>query len=196
MIFCKIKKSCRTGPALRAEATAQAPYGARVGLAQTLLNGSCLGPARQTRSIWPSIPPQDNDGPRLSCHHLIRHSTSFLSHLMPPPPCHPILGRGRRSRRLLPVFVRHQPQHRLMQWLLHVHEDVSHHACTIVFAVVGRPVRLPCLCPILPPNLLPRTRSQSRADRRSSTWVRGESVMLLAFLRACRRGGHGGVCHA
>ncbi|PWZ08093.1 hypothetical protein Zm00014a_028911 [Zea mays] len=23
----------------------------------------------------------------------------------------------------------------------------------------------------------------------------GESVLLLAFLRACRRGGHGGVCH-
>jgi hypothetical protein len=28
---------------------------------------------------------------------------------MPPPPRHPILGRGRGSKRLLPVFVRHQP---------------------------------------------------------------------------------------
>jgi hypothetical protein len=53
---------CRAGPALRAEATAQAPYGARAGLAQALLNGSCLGPARQTQPIWPSIPPHDNDG--------------------------------------------------------------------------------------------------------------------------------------
>jgi hypothetical protein len=61
----------------------------------------CLGPARQTRLIWPSIPPHDNDGHRLSCHHLVRHSTSFLSPLMPPPPRHPILGRGRRSMRLL-----------------------------------------------------------------------------------------------
>jgi hypothetical protein len=26
--------------------------------------------------------------------------------------------------------------------------------------------------------------------------VRGESVMLLAFLHACRRGGHGGAYHA
>jgi hypothetical protein len=46
MIFCKMKKSCRAGPALRAEATAQAPHDARAGLAQALLNKSCLGPAR------------------------------------------------------------------------------------------------------------------------------------------------------
>jgi hypothetical protein len=38
--------------------------------------------------------PHDNDGPRLSCHQLVRHSTSFLPSLMPPPPRHPILGRG------------------------------------------------------------------------------------------------------
>jgi hypothetical protein len=36
----------------------------------------------------------------------------------------------------------------------------------------------------------PRPRSQPRADRHSSTQVRGESVLLLPFLRACRRGGH------
>jgi hypothetical protein len=39
----------------------QALHGARAGLAQALLNGSCLGPARQTRPIWPYIPPHDND---------------------------------------------------------------------------------------------------------------------------------------
>jgi hypothetical protein len=139
--FCKIKKNnrARAWRALWAEAMAQA-----------LLNGSCLGPARQTRPIWPSIPLHDNDVPRFNCHHLIRHSTSFLSHLMHPPPRHPILGSGRRSMRLLPVFVRHQPRHRLAQWLLHVHEDVSHHARTIVFAVVGHPIRLPGLRPVLP----------------------------------------------
>jgi hypothetical protein len=87
---------------------AQTPHDACAELAQTLLNGSYLGPARQTWPIWPSIPPHDNDGPRLSCHHLVRHSTSFLSPLMSPPPRHPILGRGRRNMRLLPVFVRHQ----------------------------------------------------------------------------------------
>jgi hypothetical protein len=39
-------------------------------------------------------------------------------------------------------------------------------------------------------------RSPPRADRRSSTRVRGESVRLMAFLCACRRVGHGGTCHA
>jgi hypothetical protein len=76
----------------------------------------------------------------------------LFSPLVPPPPRHPILDRGRRSRRLLPIFVRHQPRHRLTQWLLHVHEDVSHHARTIVFAIVGRTVCLHCLHPVLPPQ--------------------------------------------
>jgi hypothetical protein len=71
---------------------------------------------------------------------------------MPPPPRHPILGRGRGSRRLLPIFVQHRPQHRPAQWLLHVHEDVSQYAPTIVFAVVGRPIRLPGFRPVLPPQ--------------------------------------------
>jgi hypothetical protein len=70
---------CRVGPALRAESMIQATHDARVGLAQTLLNRSCLGPAIQTWLIWPSIPQRDNDSPRLNCHHLVRHSTSFLS---------------------------------------------------------------------------------------------------------------------
>jgi hypothetical protein len=110
--FYKIKKPCRAGPTLQSEAITQAPHDARARLAQSLLNGSYLGPARQTRPIWPSIvsiPPHDNDGPRFSCHHLVHYSTSFLCPLMPPPPRHPILGRGRRSMRLLPIFVRHQP---------------------------------------------------------------------------------------
>jgi hypothetical protein len=46
------------------------------------------------------------------------------------------------------------------------------------------------------PTCCPCPRSQPQADRRSSTRIRGESVMLLAFLRACRRVGHGGACHA
>jgi hypothetical protein len=39
-----------------------------------------------------------------------------------------------------------------MQWLLHVHEGVSQHARTIVFVVVGRPIRIPGLRPVLPPQ--------------------------------------------
>jgi hypothetical protein len=45
------------------------------------------------------------------------------------------------------------------------------------------------------PNLLPLPTVAARADRRSSTWVWGESVMLLAFLYACRQGGHDGAWH-
>jgi hypothetical protein len=81
---------------------------------------------------------------------------------MPPPPHHPILGRRRRSGRLLPVFVRHQPQQQLGQWLLHVHEDVSHHTRTIVLAVVGRHVCLPGICPVLPPQPATPTHGRSR----------------------------------
>jgi hypothetical protein len=62
-IFCKIKNIIV--PALWAEATTQARHDTHVGLTQALLNGSCLRPARQTRSINPSIPSHDNDGPRL-----------------------------------------------------------------------------------------------------------------------------------
>jgi hypothetical protein len=73
-------------------AMAQAQYGARVGLAQTLLNGRTLG--------WPA-----RHGPFghlylhtimmvicLSCRHLVHHPV-FLSLLIPPPLCHPILDR-------------------------------------------------------------------------------------------------------
>ena len=48
-------------------------------MAQAVLNRSCLGSARQTRLICSSIHSHDNDGPRLSCRHLVRHPTSFLS---------------------------------------------------------------------------------------------------------------------
>jgi hypothetical protein len=90
-------------------------------------------------------------------------TTSFailllFSPLMPPPLRHPILGRGRRSMHLLPVFVRHQ----LAQWLLHVHEDISHHARTIVFAVVGRPVCLLGHRPVLLPQLAAPAHGRSR----------------------------------
>jgi hypothetical protein len=89
--FCKIKNIIVPD---RAEATAQARHDDRAGLAQALLNVSCLGSARQTWPIWQSIPLHDNDVPRLSCRHIVRHPASFLPPLMPPPPHHPILGIG------------------------------------------------------------------------------------------------------
>jgi hypothetical protein len=67
-----------------------------------------------------------------------------------------------------------------VQWLLHVHEDVSHHARTIVFVIVGRPVRLLGLRPVLPPQPAApahgRSREPTDAGRhgygasRSCTW--------------------------
>jgi hypothetical protein len=57
------------------------------------------------------------------------------------------------------------------------------------------PFVFPAFALFFHPNLLPSPTSQPRADRHSLTRVRGESVMLLAFLRTCRRGGHGGTSH-
>jgi hypothetical protein len=54
-----------------------------------------------------------------------------------------------------------------------VHEDVSHHARTIVFAVVGHSIRLPNLRPVLPPQPATPTHGRSReltdAHRRGYT---------------------------
>jgi hypothetical protein len=117
---------------------------------------------------------------------------------MPPPSLHHILGGERRSMRLLPLFVRYQPRHRLVQWLLHAHDYVSHHARTIVFTVVGRPVPLPGLRHVLHPHPAApahgRSRESTDARRRgyeasqSCSWpfsVRAvkEDMVVLATLR-------------
>jgi hypothetical protein len=105
---------------------------------------------------------------------------------MAPPPLHPILGRGRRSMCLLPVFVRHQPRHRLAQWLLHVHEYVSHHVCTIVITVIGRPVRLPGIRLVLPPQpaALAHGRSREPTDARRRGYEASRSCSWPLFVRA------------
>jgi hypothetical protein len=112
-------------------------------------------------------------------------ATSFailllFSPLMLLSPRHPILGRGRGSKRLLPVFVQHQPRHRPVWWLLHVHEDVSQHARTIVFTIDRRLVRLPGLHVVLPPQPTAPAHGRSRKPtdarkrgygaRRSCSW--------------------------
>jgi hypothetical protein len=132
--------------------TAQAPHVARAGLAQALLNGSCLGPARQTRTIWPSIS-------LLYLKHQFQRSyyVIFLQkspYISSKSTQHKMLKSGAGGR--------HQPRHRLAQWLLHVHGDVSHHARTIVFAIVGRPVHLPGLRLVLPPQPAAPAHGRSR----------------------------------
>jgi hypothetical protein len=135
----------------------------------------------------------NNDGSRLSC--CTSLPSCFFSLSPHASASAPILGRGRGSKRLLPVFVRHQPRHRPAQWLLHVHEDVLQHTCTIVFAIVGRPVRLlPFALFFLPNPLPPPTITAANRPMLIDAGT-AESVLLLAFLRAWRRGGHGGDCH-
>jgi hypothetical protein len=146
--------------------------------------------------LFVSIPLHDNDGSRLSCHHLVLHSTSFLSPLMPPPSCHPILGKGVGAGVSFPyssdtspdttrVVAIPRPRGRFTSC---AHHRFRRYRTSRSSSRSSRYSSSPTCCP--------RARSQLRADQRSSTRVRGESIILLAFLRACRRGGHGGICHA
>jgi hypothetical protein len=162
-------------------------------LAQALLNGSCLGPARQTWAIWPSIPPRDNDGPRLSCSHFVRHPASFLFPLMPLPPHHPhsrqrALGQA-PSPRIRPTPTRAvaiaRPRER---FTVYAHHRFRRRRTSRSSFRSSSCFSSPTYCP--------RSQTQPWDDRCSSTRVRGESILLLSFLRACRRGGHGSVCHA
>jgi hypothetical protein len=67
---------------------------------------------------------------------------------------------------------------------LYVNEDVSQHACTIVFADVGRPVRLPHLRLVLPPQSAAPThgRSHEPIDARRRGYRR---VGLAPSLSSC-----------
>jgi hypothetical protein len=56
------------------------------------------------------------------------------------------------------------------QWLLHILEDVSQHACTIV----GCPVRLPVVHPVLPPQ--PAAPTHSRSHEPTNARRRGYGV--------------------
>jgi hypothetical protein len=122
-------------------------------------------------------------GPHLSCRHLVHHAT-FLSLLMHPPSRHPILARGRGSRRLLPVFVWHQLRHWPAQCYctsmrtFHIIRAPSFSPSSDVTFV------FPAFVMFFLSNLLHRPRSHPRADQCSSTRVRYESVLLLAFLCA------------
>jgi hypothetical protein len=70
------------------------------------------------------------------------------------------------------------PDTDLGQWLLHVHEDILHHARTIVFAVIGRPVRLPGLHPVLHPQ--PTAPAHGRSRELTDTRRRGAGRVGLA----------------
>jgi hypothetical protein len=46
------------------------------------------------------------------------------------------------------------------------------------------------------PNLLPLPMVEAASRPTPVDTGTGDSVLLLAFLRVCRRGGHDGACHA
>jgi hypothetical protein len=56
--------------------------------------------------------------------------------------------------RLLPVFVRDQLRHQLAQWILLVHEDVSHHVRTLFSSSSDVPFVFPASALFFLPNLL------------------------------------------
>jgi hypothetical protein len=185
---------CRAEPTLRAEATAQAPYNSRAGLVQAQLNGSCLGPARQTRPIWPSIPPHDNDGPCLSC-------TSFAILLFLSLPSWLYLrttpfsaeGVGACASSLYSSDTSLDTDSRSGYC---TSTRMFHIMRTIIFTIVGRPVRLPGLRLVLPPQpaALAHGRSHEPTDARRCGY--GASRSCSWPFRTCRRGGHGDACHA
>jgi hypothetical protein len=108
----------------------------------------------------------------------------------------PILDRGCRSRRLSPYSPDISPG---------IDSRSGYCTSTRTFYIMRAPSFPPpsdvpfvfrAFALFFHPTCCPRPWSQPRADRHMSTWVQGESVILLAFLCACRRGGHGGDYHA
>jgi hypothetical protein len=159
------------------------------------LIGSCLGPARHTRLIWSFIHLRDNDGPHLSCRHLIRHPAYFLSPLMHPPPRHPILAAGVGAGASSPYSSNTSPDTNPRS-VYCTSMRTFHSMRTPSFPMSSDvPFVFPAFTLFFLSKLLALPTVATASDRCSSTRVRDKSVLLLAFLCACHRGGHGGACH-
>jgi hypothetical protein len=162
----------------------QARHDDRVGLAHALLNGLCPGPARQTRHIWPSIHPHDNDGPRLSCRDLVRHPASFLSPLMPPPPRHPFLAEDVGAAISSP-YSRPTPASTPTRAVAIARPRGYFTSCTHHRFRCRRTFRSSSRVLFFLPNLLPLPTVAATSRPTLVDAGTGESVLLLAFLRAC-----------
>jgi hypothetical protein len=166
---------------------AQAQHDDRVELAQALLNGQCPRSACQTRPIWPSIPPHDNDGPRLSCRHLVRHPTSFLSPLIPLPSRHlfSIEGVGAGTSSLYSSDTSPDSDPR-SDYCTSTRVFHSMHAPSFSPSS-DVPFVFPAFALFFLLNLLPLPTVAAASRPTLVDTGTGESVLLLAFLRACRR---------
>jgi hypothetical protein len=113
----------------------------------------------------------DNDGTRLSCRQLICHSASFLSPLVPPSSRHPFsaesVGVGASSPYSSDMSPDTDPRsgYCMSTRTFHSMRASSFTPSSDV------PFVFPAFALFFLPNLLPRPRSQPRADRCSSTRV-------------------------
>jgi hypothetical protein len=97
---------------------------------------------------------------------------------MPPPPRHPILSRGRGSRRLLPVFVRHQPRRTSTRMFRSMHAPSFSPSSDVPFV-------FPTFALFFLPNLLPRPgRSREPTDARQRGYGASRSCSWPFFVRA------------
>jgi hypothetical protein len=113
---------------------------------------------------------------RLSCRHLVRHPASFLSLLIPP-----LLGRGRGSRRLLSFRPTPAPTPTCIVAIARPRgrfTTCAHHRfrCCRTSRLSSRPLPYSSS-----PTYCPHPWSQSRADRRSLTWVRASRSFSWPF---------------
>ena len=174
---------------------AQAPHGARAGLARALLNGSCLGPARQTCPFG---------------HLYLRTiiivlasvaATSFVMLLLFSLPSYLRLraipfSTGVGADASSPYSSDTSPD-----------TDPRSGYCTSTrtFHIMRAPLFspssdvpfvFPAFALFFLPNLLQLPTAAAASRPTLVDAGTGESVLLLAFIRACRRGGHDGACHA
>jgi len=128
--------------------------------------------------------------------HLVRHPASFLSPLMPPPPPHPFSAEGVEAGASSP-------------YSSYASLDTDQHSGYCTSTRVFHSMHAPSFSPssdvsfVFPafalfflPNLLPLPTITTASRPTLVDAGTGESVLLLAFLRACRRGGHDDAYHA
>jgi hypothetical protein len=131
------------------------------------INEPCIGLVRQTQFIWPSITPHDNHGHRLSCRHLVRHPIYFLSPLMPLPPRHPFLSRGRGSRTF-----HSSPRGRFTAY---THHRFCHHRTSRSSSRFSSRSTSPTCCPCQ------RSSSSNLFEKFISWWISMHPLAKLAY---------------
>jgi hypothetical protein len=141
------------------------------------------GPASQTRPIWSSIPPHDNDGLCLSCRHLVRHLASFLSpHAFVSRISTEGVGADVSSLYSSDTSPDTDPP---SGYCMSTRVFHSMHAPSFLSSS-DVPFVIPTFALFFLPNLLPLPMVAATSRPMLVDVGTGESVLLLSFLRACR----------